>query len=805
MKFSLTWLNRHLDTTASLEDITTTLTDLGLEVEGVEETGAALKAFKVAQILTAEKHPDADKLQVCTVDIGEEAPITVVCGAPNARADLKVAFAPPGATIPANGMVLSKAKVRGVESAGMLCSKKELGLGTENEGIWELPNDAPIGVSVPDYLQLNETVIEIGLTPNRGDCLGVRGIARELAARKKGVMKNLPFPEIEEKFPCPIQVTRDFDKDTASACPHFTGRLIRGVKNGPSPEWLQKLMQSVGLKSISALVDITNFFSQDMCRPLHVFDADMIEGNITVRLSETGETLKALDDKDYFLDDQMTVVADNKKILALGGVMGSRNSGCTMETTNVFLESAYFDPIRTAKTGRRLSILSDARYRFERGIDPSSTRLGLDLATQMILDLCGGEVSDAVEAGSPLETMEKISLQYHHIETLVGITPPPAFIEETLDALGCKLVEKDGAGITVITPSYRHDLKRPEDLIEEVVRVYGYHHIPATPLPPINDSLFAPLNVEQQRTSLVRHSLAQRRMMETVSWSMVGKKTFKMFGGTLETLRIVNPITEDLAWMRPSALPLLLEALKKNISRGLGDVHLFDVGPIYKGTSPEDQEMAASGVRSGKVLKDHWMHEERPYDIFDVKNDALAVLGACGMNTEKVQVDQEDAPNWMHPYRTGRLTLGPKNVLGYFGEIHPNILKAFGIKVPVMAFEVFLARVPYPKNIVINKGAATLPSLQSVERDLAFIVDKAVPSKKLMDLAKKVGQPLLSSITVFDAYEGGTLDVSKKSIAIRFHLQPVDVTLTDADIHASCDKIIQAIQKDIGGVLRDGQ
>ncbi|MBM3611096.1 MAG: phenylalanine--tRNA ligase subunit beta [Alphaproteobacteria bacterium] len=805
MKFSLTWLKRHLETTASVEDLTTTLTNLGLEVEGVEETGGALKSFKVARILKAEKHPNADKLQVCTVDIGEKAPVTVVCGAPNARANLTVVFAPPGTTIPYNGMVLTKAKVRDIESAGMLCSKKELNLGTESEGIWELPEDAPVGMSLAEYLALNDIVIEVGITPNRPDCLGVRGIARELAVAKKGTLKSRLMPDVETTFSSPIWVTRSFNRDTLSACPHFTGRLIRGVKNGPSPEWLQKLLQSVGLKSISKLVDVTNFFSHDLCRPLHVFDADTIEGNITVRLSKSGESMKALDDKEYSLDDHMTVIADDKKILALGGIMGGQSSGCTMDTTNVFLESAYFDPIRTAKTGRTLSILSDARHRFERGIDPFSTRVGLDFATQMIIDLCGGEASDMVEAGAPVETMEKISLDYDQIKSLIGISVPSEQVKEILDTLGCAVIRSDDTGVIAITPSWRGDLKLPEDLIEEVVRVYGYHHIPATPLPPVNDPLFAPLNAGQKRVSLVRHTLAQRHMMETVSWSMVGKKAFALFGGDSDKLRLVNPITEDLEYMRPSLLSLLLEAAKKNISRGFADLSLFEVGPIYKGTTPKDQETVAGGLRSGKLSRNHWKHEERSYDIFDVKQDALSVLKVCGLNTEKIQIDQNDVPSWMHPYRTGRLCLGPKNILGYFGEVHPGILKTLGIKAPVMAFEVFLESVPYGKNITSNKGKAFLPALQSVERDLAFIVDKNVSAKKMMDTAQKAGHPLLSALTVFDVYEGHPLEQDKKSLAIRFYLQAETVTLTDADIHACCNRIIETVQKELGGILRDGQ
>jgi phenylalanyl-tRNA synthetase beta chain len=805
MKFSWSWLTRHLEPSAPLSTIQTRLTDLGLEVEGIENPGDTLKAFKVGYIVSTTKHPNADKLQVCQVDVGDTNPITVVCGGANARANLKVVFAGPGVTLPNNGPTMKITKIRGVESFGMLCSESELGLAKESQGIMELPSDAPIGQSIVDYLKLDDAVIDIGLTPNRGDCLGVRGIARDLAAASLGTLKPLASPTFKESFPCPITVTLDFDENAKNACPHFTGRLIRGVKNRPSPLWLQQMMQAVGLKSISALVDVTNFFSTDLCRPLHVFDATTIKGDITLRVSREGETMKALDDKTYTLTDQMTVVADSEKVLAIGGIMGGLDSGCTLETTDVFLEAAYFDPIRTAQTGRKLGILSDARYRFERGIDPLGTTPGLDLATQMILELCGGEASTVVTAGTPLNNKHTISFPFALMQSLTSVPVPPQDCKNILSALGCMILTETPTHLTVETPSWRHDLQIPQDLVEEILRVSGFDTIPLLPLPPIDIHTFAPLSPVQQRVARVRHLLADRHLMEAVSWSMVDAKTFKMFGGTNDALRVTNPITLELEWMRPSLLPQLLFALKRNLSRGTAQINLFEVGATYHGIHPENQCTVAAAVRCGLVNPDHWAKEERLYDIFDVKNDALAVLESCGISADKIQVSQEDVPTWMHPYRSGRIMQGPKTTLGYFGEVHPSILKTLGIKVPVMVFEVFLSSLNIPKAKPHNKGALTLFPFQPVEKDLAFIVDEAIPAGALLSVAKKAGQPLLATIGVFDAYTGANLEPGKKSLAIRFKLQPQDATLTDADIHGVFDRIIQAVQKEVGGILRDGK
>ena len=807
MKFTFSWLKFHLKTTHTVEEIADKLTDLGLEVDGIEDASVALKDFTIAHILSAEKHPDADKLKVCQVDIGKGDPVTIVCGGPNARAGIKVVFAGPGVTIPSNGLVLKLAKIRGVESCGMMCSETELGLGEESNGIMELPEDAPVGGSFVEYMGLNDPVVEISLTPNRGDCLGIRGIARDLAAAGMGTvvpLEELPFKPFKTFGPSPVTVMRDLPKELDAACSHFTGRLIRGVQNKPSPQWMQQLMKAVGLKSISALVDVTNFFSQAYCRPLHVFDADKLSGGkLTVRMAKEGEQIKALDEETYTMTDQMVAIADEAGPVAIGGVMGGLDSGCSMDTTNVFLEAAYFDPIRIARTGRKLNIISDARYRFERGVDPAFTLEGMNLATALILELCGGEASDAVDVGTPLQNRTDMTLAFETIQKHTAVTVSSEEVVRILGTLGCEILSQDKSSVSVRTPSWRHDLANDLDLVEEVLRVHGYHHIPLLDMPACEKE--APLTLPQQRVSTVRHVLAERGMKESVTWSMIDAKTAKLFGGGQDDLRIVNPISMDLEWMRPSSLPHLIAAVKRNMSRGLKPVNLFEVGPAYRGSNPEDQETVAAGVRCGKINESHWSGDTRAYDAFDAKNDALAVLERAGINTQKVQVKTEGVPGWFHPYRSGLICQGPKNVLAVFGEVHPAILKKLVVKTPVMGFEVYLSKLPTPKQAKANKGRLELSAFQAVERDLAFILDADIPASKLMAVAEKAGKPLLTDITVFDVYEGDNVEAGKKSLAIRFQFQSMEHTLTDEDINATFNAMIAAIEKETGGQLRDGK
>jgi phenylalanyl-tRNA synthetase beta chain len=805
MKITVSWLKDHLETNHSAEQIAEKLTALGHEVDNITNPADLLKPFTIAEILSAEKHPNADKLKVCMVNTGDKDPIQIVCGAPNARAGIKVVFAKPGTYIPAKDFMIKAAKIRDVESFGMLCSESELDLGDNHDGIIELPKDAPIGKSFVEYKQLDDPVIEISLTPNRADCFGIRGLAIDLAAAGCGTLKPLNVPNIHGSGPCPISVKRDFTAETQSACPHFRGRLIKGVKNGPSPIWLQNRMKAVGLKSISALVDITNYLTYDLCRPLHVFDANKIKDQaITVRLAKSDETMEALDEETYTLKNDMTVIADDEKILSIGGIMGSLESGSYEGTTDVFVECAYFDSERTAKTGRALNIISDARTRFERGIDPNGTESGLEIATQMIIDLCGGTPTNIVESGAAPYNLTDIHFKLDKTEKLTGVKIPANRSIEILKNLGFHVKKLSDKEIEVTNPSWRYDIAHAEDLVEEIVRIEGYDKITAMPVPKPNEPV-APLSLIQQRVSKIRRLLTERNLMETITWSMVNKKLATAFGGGQEALQISNPITVDLEYMRPSILPNLLTGIKNNVKRGLRPVNLYEVGPTYQGTAPEDQEIVASGVRFGLVTDNHWSGETRSYDVFDVKNDCIDILNAAGIPENAIQVKTDQIPEWMHPYRSGVIFQGPKKVLGYFGEIHPLILKLFGIKQSVLAFELFISRLAPPKKEKSNRGILKLSSIQPVEKDLAFIVDEHIPAQPILDAVSKADKNLITRIHIFDAYIGTNVDDGKKSIGVRFRIESHDKTLTDADIATLFDKIVKNVHETTGGVLRDGK
>ncbi len=805
MKITLSWLKDHLDTNYTAQQLAEKLTDLGHEVDGITNPAEILKPFIVGEVLSAEKHPNADKLKVCRVRIGEKDPVQIVCGAPNARAGIKVVFAAPGAYIPAKDFTIKAAKIRDVESFGMMCSESELDLGDSHDGIIELPTDAPVGISFVDYKKLDDAVIDVSLTPNRADCFGIRGLAQDLAAAGYGKLKPLTVPNIKGSAPCPISVKRDFNEATQGACPHFRGRLIKGVKNGPSPEWLQNRMKAVGLKSISTLVDITNYLTYDLCRPLHVFDASKIKDNsLTVRLAKSGETMEALDESTYTLTNEMTVIADADKVLSIAGIMGSLASGCSDDTSDVFVECAYFDPGRTAKTGRSLNIISDARTRFERGIDPNGTEPGLEIATQMILDLCGGTPTDVVKSGSAPYNLTDIHFKLDKTKKLTGVDVSQERSVEILKSLGFGVEKLSDQEIDVTSPSWRYDINHAEDLVEEIVRIEGYDKIKAIPVPRPSARV-NPLSLTQQRVSKIRRLLTERQMMETVTWSMMGKKMATAFGGGQENMQIANPITVDLEYMRPSILPNLLTGIKNNIKRGLRPINLHEVGPVYKGTAAEDQETVATGVRFGLVTDNHWSGETRPYDIFDVKNDAVAVLESAGISESAMQIKAEQIPEWMHPYRSGVIFQGPKKILGYYGEIHPLISKMFGIRQPVLAFELFISRLADPKKAKPHKGKLHLSSLQPVEKDLAFIVDEHVPAQPILDAVRKADKNLITCIHIFDTYIGSNVDDGKKSIGVRFRLEPHKITLKDADIAEIFDKIVKNVYATTGGILRDGK
>jgi phenylalanyl-tRNA synthetase beta chain len=796
MKFTFSWLKDHLDTDAPVEKIADTLTHVGLEVESVHDKAKDLAPFTVAYVVSAEKHPNADKLRVCIVDTGKEK-LQVVCGAPNARAGMKGVFAHAGVTVPGTGLELKKSSIRGVESNGMLCSEREMGLSQEHDGIIELPEDAPVGKPFAEIMGLTDPVIEIKLTPNRPDCTGVRGIARDLAAAGAGHLKADASIKINPRFKNPVAIGLRFDDKSKNACPVFAGRMVKGVKNGSSPAWLQQRLKAIGLRPISTLVDITNLISLDRGRPLHVYDADKLKGEIHARLATPGESVLALDGKTYTLDAEMCAIADDSGVLGLGGVMGGETTGVTETTTNVFIESAYFDPVRTARTGRELGINSDARYRFERGVDPEYVTAGLDLATKLVMELCGGEPSDMTVAGRVPDTKRDITFDPALVEKLCGMKIHAGEALSILDRLGFRAV----VGTRVSVPSWRPDIHGPADLVEEVVRIAGLDKVPSTPLPRIAGVPLPVLTPIQKRVRAAKRALASRGLTEAMTWSFVSKAQADLFGGVPEALLVANPISADLGAMRPSVLPGLLAAAQRNAARGLKDITLFEVGPQFTGPEPGEQLTAATGIRTGAGPR-NWGKQSWCADVFQAKADALAVLEACGVSGDTAQATA-DAPAWYHPGRSGALRLGPKNVLAYFGELHPKIAAAFDLDGPVAAFEVMLETLPTQKaKPTKTKPKLDLAEFQAVERDFAFLVDAKVSAAEIVRAASAVDRALIENVTVFDVYEGQGIDPGKKSLAIAVRLQPKDRTLTDPEIETVSSKIVGAVAKATGAVQR---
>ncbi|MFD2261506.1 phenylalanine--tRNA ligase subunit beta [Lacibacterium aquatile] len=800
MKFSLSWLLEHFETQAPLELLLDTLTDLGLEVEGVEDKAAALAGFTIARIKEAKQHPNADRLRVCTVETGTGPDIQVVCGAPNARTGLVTVLAVPGQTIPRNGTVLKKGEIRGEASEGMMCSGYELGLTEDHEGIMELPADAPIGAKFAETMGLADPVVEIAITPNRADALGVRGIARDLAAKGLGQLKPLPYPDapVTGTYEHPVGLT--ITPDAAKGCPVFYSRHFKGVKNGESPEWLKARLQSIGLKPISALVDITNFLTFDLNRPAHVFDAGKLAGDLVVRPAKAGETLLALNGKEYALEDGMTVIADDKAVLSLGGIMGGETTGVTEGTTEVVLEMAYFDMLSIARTGRKLGILSDARFRNERGIDPAFTAKGIEIATRLILEICGGEASDVVVAGHTPDTTRTIHLRPARTEALTGIKIDTAEQVAILEALGFE-VTKDGEKLAVVPPSWRGDVEGEADLIEEVMRVHGIDQVPETPLPRPEGLPTPAITPKQLRDRRVRRILAGQGLMEAVTWSFLDHATAVRFGGGDASLTLTNPIASDLDQMRPSALPNLLRAAARNLARGAESVALFEVGPAFNSIKPDGQTQVAIGLRVGPATERHWRGGNRPVDAFDAKEDLYVALRDLGLAPDGMPVFR-DTPDWYHPGRSGVIKLGPKNVLARFGALHPSLLEDFGIDAPAVAFELFLDMVPMPKTKGRARPTLKLASLQPVRRDFAFLVDASVEASVLLKAVKDADKGLIVDASLFDVYAGKGVPEGKKSVAVSITLQPTEKTLTDAEIEAVAAKVTADVVKVTGGSLR---
>ena len=808
MKFTLSWLKEHLDTEASLEKIVETLTRIGLEVERVENPAETLGVFKIAEILSAAPHPNADRLRVCQVGTGQGEPLQVVCGAPNARAGLKTVFAPPGAYIPAKNFTLSKGVIRGVESAGMMCSPEELGLEGDSSGIFELAPDSPVGAAYAAFAGLDDPLIEINLTPNRSDAASVYGIARDLAAAGLGRLKGASVEAIAGKFPCPVGVNLDFAPGDARLAPIFALRLVRGVKNGPSPEWLQKRLKSIGLRPINALVDITNFLTFDRGRPLHVFDAAKVAGDLTVRRARAGESLLALDGRSYALDGNAVVISDHHGVESLAGIMGGESSGCGDGTTDVLIESALWNPNNIAQTGRRLAIVSDARYRFERGVDPAFVLPGLELASRLVLDLCGGEPSEVVVAGRLPDPPAGISFPLSEVERLTGLKLNASEMVGALEKLGFSVAGQisNFGHIHVRAPSWRPDVEGKADLVEEIVRIAGFDRIASVPL--ARDAAVAGpvLTLLQRRVRASRRALAARGMIEAVTWSFVGKDEAEIFGGGAPELALANPIAADLSDMRPSLLPGLIKGAKANAARGFGDVALFEVGQIFRTDDEDGQYAAAAGLRRGTAKAHgagrHWSDKAAAVDVFDAKADVLALLSALGVAGGAVQV-VPGGPDFLHPGRSASLQFGPRHIVGWFGELHPKTLEAFDAPGPIVGFELLLDLLPPPKPKPTKaRPKLELSDFQPVERDFAFIVDKNVKAADLIKAVQGAERTLIVQVGVFDLYEGAGVPEGKKSIAVNVILQPREKTLTDAEIEAVAAKVVAEAGKKAGAVLR---
>ncbi len=808
MKFTLSWLKDHLDTDTPIDEIATKLSAIGLEVEDIDNPAEKLAPFTIARVLDAKQHPNADRLRVCQVEIAPgQPPVEVVCGAPNAKTGLVGVFAPLGSHIPGTGITLDKRPVRGIVSNGMLLSERELELSEDHNGIIELDASFAdkIGTRYIDALGLDDPVIEVKLTPNRPDCTGVRGIARDLAAAGLGTLKPEPkLAKVEGSFDCPIEIRVDFSPETLSACPVFAGRYVRGVKNGPSPDWMQARLKAVGLRPISALVDVTNYISLDRGRPLHVYDADKLKGAIRARLGKTGESFLALDGRTYTVDDTMCVIADDSAVLGLGGIMGGEDSSCTETTTNVLIESAYFDPLRTAATGRKVSLQTDARYRFERGVDPAFVGPGLDLATDLIIQVAGGAPSKARVAGEAPEGRKTFAFDFRRVPKLTGLAVKDSDSRKILTALGFE-IEGKGPEVQVTRPSWRPDVHGSADLVEEIVRIIGLDQVPSTPLPRVYGVTQAVLTEGQRRTRRARRVLAGRGMVEAVTWSFIPRAQSELFGGGAESLELANPISVEMSSMRPSMLPGLLTAAQRNRNRGFANIALFEMGQAYAGDQPKDQRLIAAGVRAGAAQLAgsgrHWSAPAEDAGVFDVKADVFAVLAALGVDASRAQIVRE-APAWYHPGRSGVLRLGPKNVLAHFGELHPKMLAALDVAAPAAAFEIFLDALPPEKKRSRARPAMTSADLLPVRRDFAFILDEAVSAGDVMKAASGADKALIADVTVFDVFVGKSLGDGKKSVGVEVTLQPKERTLTDAEIEAVAKKVIAEVKRATGGEIR---
>jgi phenylalanyl-tRNA synthetase beta chain len=810
MKFTLSWLKDHLETDATLTEICERLTAIGLEVDDVDDK-AAYKPFVIAKVLSAEPHPQADRLKVLMVDAGPQVnggkPLQVVCGAPNARAGLIGALAQPGTYVPGIDVTLSVGNIRGVESHGMMCSEKELDMSDSHDGIIDLPEDAPVGTAFASYAGLDDPVIEINLTPNRPDCTSIHGIARDLAASGLGTLKPQPKPAFDTQGETSVGLT--IDLDDLRLCPGFGLRLVRGVKNGSSPAWMQARLKAIGLRPINALVDITNYMTFDRGRPMHVFDAAKVNGGLTVRRAKEGETVLALDQRQYKLGPSNVVIADDNGVESIGGIMGGEHSGCDEKTVDVLIESALWDPINIAKSGRALGIITDARYRFERGVDPDYMVPGLDRTTELVLELCGGTPAEAKVVGYKPHQPKRVDFPFAEVKRLTGLEVSTEESRHILTRLGFA-VEGEGERVSVSVPSWRPDVDGKADLVEEVMRIHGVDQIKPEPIDKLSSVNAKILTVLQVRTRTAKRALASRGMLEAVTWSFISEDQAKLFGGGSPSLKLANPIAADMSDMRPSLLPGLLTAAQRNADKGFGDVAIFEVSGTYEADTPEGQRRVAGGIRrgtaaingSGRLWSNTAKGGGKPVDVFDAKADALAVMEACGLPMANVQIEK-GAPAWYHPGRSGTIKMGPKVVLGYFGEFHPKTLGALDVSGALCGFEVFLDAMPEPKKKATRtKPALELSAFQVVKRDFAFVVASGVEAGAIVKAATSADRKLISGVNVFDVFEGASLGEAKKSVAIEVLIQPVEKTLTDEDFEALTAKIVANVEKTTGGVLR---
>ena len=803
MKFTFSWLCDHLDTDKSLDEICDALPMLGLEVEDLYNPLAVLTPFRIVEIMEAQPHPDADRLRVCRVNTGEEE-LQIVCGAPNARVGLRTVLAPVGTYVPGLDLVIKQGKIRGQTSQGMLCSLSELNLGEEHDGIIELPADAPTGAGFADFAQteysgLVDPVIEIAITPNRGDCLGVRGVARDLAAAGCGTLKDIDFSAAEGEFESPL--TWQIDEEVSSLVPLISGRLFEDVSNGSSPAWMTQRLTAVGQRPISALVDITNYVMIDLGRPLHAYDADKVAGDkLTLRFARTGEQVLALNEKIYECGPDMLVIGDSDGPDDLAGIMGGERTGVSETTTRMFLEIAVFDPTNVSSTGRKLNIHSDARYRFERGLDSTSPVQMAGYIARLVQSLCGGRFSQLVVNGRADIQPQSVVFAPDRTKALTGIVCPDDRQEKILTDLGFH-VDRSQLEIWKVTiPPWRNDIDGPADLVEEILRIYGYDNLGMTALPRNNYIARPAYSPVQLRPVLLRRLLAGRSLTEAVTFSFLRPEEAQMFGGGDEALGVANPISTDLSMMRPSLLPNLLSAAVRNLNRAVPDIGLFEVGPVFLDPSETGQRTAVGGIRVGAVLSKDWQDAGRTADVFDAKSDLLAVLGCVGVSTQNLMVSTS-VPDWMHPGRSGQLMLG-KIAMGCFGELHPQICAYYGAPIGIVGFELWLDKVPLPRQKGPAKPLLKLSSLQPVTRDFAFIVDEAVSAQSLIDAVRRAARDVVTDISVFDVYQGKGIEDGRKSVALTVRLQPKDATFSEKDLIVLSEQITATVGKNCGGVLR---